>query len=206
VVEVVALTGPLADPREDRHAAVLHREVVDELLDDDGLADAGAAEEPDLATALVGREQVDDLDAGLEGRHVHVEVDQQRRILVDRVVAHGLDGAEAVDRLADDVLDAPERALADRHRDGGAGVLHLQPAHQAVRRVHRDGADGVVAEVHRHLEHEVELAVVDGLVGDPQGRVDAGKPPRRELDVDDRADDLGDRAHREGGIRCCCHG
>jgi hypothetical protein len=53
-VEVVALARPLADAAEHRHAAVLLRDVVDELHDDDGLADAGAAEQADLAAALVG--------------------------------------------------------------------------------------------------------------------------------------------------------
>ena len=35
-------------------------------MNDDGLADAGAAEQADLAAAEVGLEEVDDLDAGLE--------------------------------------------------------------------------------------------------------------------------------------------
>ena len=64
--EVVALAGALADAGEHRDAAVLLGEVVDQLLDDDGLADAGAAEEADLAAAQVRLEQVDDLDPGLE--------------------------------------------------------------------------------------------------------------------------------------------
>jgi hypothetical protein len=42
---------------------VVRRDVVDELHDDHRLADAGAAEEPDLAALRVGREEVDDLDA-----------------------------------------------------------------------------------------------------------------------------------------------
>jgi hypothetical protein len=54
------------DAAERRQAAVLLGEVVDELLDEDGLADAGAAEQADLAALGVGREQVDDLDARLE--------------------------------------------------------------------------------------------------------------------------------------------
>src|SRR6185312_9557952 len=41
--EVVALAGPLADAGEDGETAVLGGDIVDELLDDDGLADAGAA-------------------------------------------------------------------------------------------------------------------------------------------------------------------
>ena len=60
-------------------------DVVDQLLDDDGLADAGAAEEADLAAARVGREQVDDLDAGLERLDLGRLVGERRRRAVDRV-------------------------------------------------------------------------------------------------------------------------
>ena len=63
---VGALAGALADAGEHRDAAVLLGHPVDHLLDDDGLAHAGPAEEADLAALHVGLEQVDDLDAGLE--------------------------------------------------------------------------------------------------------------------------------------------
>src|SRR5579859_6186571 len=64
--QVVAFAGAFAHPGEDRDAAVLAGEVRDQLLDQHRLADAGAAEEPDLAAADVGGDQVDDLDPGLE--------------------------------------------------------------------------------------------------------------------------------------------
>ena len=47
--EVVALARALAHAAERRQAAVLLGEVVDQLLDDHGLAHAGAAEQADLA-------------------------------------------------------------------------------------------------------------------------------------------------------------
>ncbi len=109
VVQVVALARALADAREHREAAVVHGDVVDELLDHDGLADAGAAEEAGLAALGVGLEQVDDLDAGLE------HLDRGRLLVVlgglavDRPALLGLDRAEAVDGLAEDVQD-PTRA------------------------------------------------------------------------------------------------
>jgi hypothetical protein len=65
VIEVVALAGALADAGEHRIAAVRLGDVVDQLHDQHGLADAGAAEQADLAALGVGREQVDDLDAGV---------------------------------------------------------------------------------------------------------------------------------------------
>jgi len=61
VPEVVALAGALADAGEDREAAVLGGNIADELLDNDGLADARAAIGADLAAAGEGRDQVDDL-------------------------------------------------------------------------------------------------------------------------------------------------
>ena len=64
VIEVVAFAGTLADACEHRQAAVLLGDVVDELEHVDGLADAGAAEQADLAALGEGHEEVDDLDAG----------------------------------------------------------------------------------------------------------------------------------------------
>jgi hypothetical protein len=45
---------------------VFTSEVADELHDEDCLADASAAEETDLAAVLVRRDEVNDLDTGLE--------------------------------------------------------------------------------------------------------------------------------------------
>ena len=96
--EVVALAGALAHAAEGGEAAVLLGEVVDELLDDDRLADAGAAEQADLAALGVGREQVDDLDAGLEHLRGRGEVLDRRGGAVDRPALLDLDLVALVDR------------------------------------------------------------------------------------------------------------
>ena len=84
VIEVVALARALADAGEHRIAAMRLGDVVDQLLDQHRLADAGAAEEADLAAARVRREQVDDLDAGDEDLRLGRLVDIGRRFRVDR--------------------------------------------------------------------------------------------------------------------------
>ena len=66
VPEVVAFTGPLTDAGEHGESTVVQGDIVDELHDDDGLADSGAAEEADLAALAVGFEKIDDFDAGFE--------------------------------------------------------------------------------------------------------------------------------------------
>ena len=84
VIEVVALAGALADAGEHRIAAVGLGDVVDQLLDEHGLADARAAEQADLAALGVGREQIDDLDAGDENLRFRRLLDVGGRRLMDR--------------------------------------------------------------------------------------------------------------------------
>ena len=120
--EVVALARALAHPREHGDAAVLLGEVVDELLDDDGLAHARAAEEADLAAAQVGLDEVDDLDAGLEHLELGRLVLEGGGGAVDGVALLGLDRAQLVHGLADHVQHAAEGGRAHGHRDGPAGV------------------------------------------------------------------------------------
>src|SRR3546814_20251260 len=81
---VVAFAGPFADAGEDGVAAMRLRDVVDQLHDRHGLADAGAAEEADLAALGVGRQQVDDLDAGDQHLGLGPLVDIVRGGPVDR--------------------------------------------------------------------------------------------------------------------------
>ena len=83
-IEVVAFARALADAGEHREAAVLLGDVVDQLEDENGLADAGAAEEAGLAALGVRLEQVDDLDAGLEHLDAGGLLVERRRLAVDR--------------------------------------------------------------------------------------------------------------------------
>ena len=81
--EVVALAGPLADAGEHRVAAVLAGDAGDQLREDDRLAEAGAAEQAGLAAADQRRQQVDDLDAGLEQLGLGRQLGERRRLAVD---------------------------------------------------------------------------------------------------------------------------
>ena len=194
-VEVVSFAGAFADAAEHGVAAVLHGQVVDELHEDDGLAHAGAAEEADLPAAGVGRQQVHHLDAGLERLDLGLLVDERRRLAVDRVVLLGFHRRTLVHGLADHVQDAPQGLVAHGHADAGAGVHGVHAADEPLGGVHGDAADGVLAQVLRHLHHQVPLPVVDGLVGDLDGVVDRRQVPVGKLNVDHRAQDLSNLPH-----------
>jgi hypothetical protein len=199
--EVVAFARPLADTGEDRHATVLHRDVVNELLDDDGLADAGAAEQPDLAAADVRLEQVDDLDPRLEHLQLRRLLLERRRLAVDRPALGRLDRAiREVHGLAEHVHHAAERRGADRHRDRRAGVDRLHAALHAVSRLHRDSPHAVLAEVLLDLDDHVDRLATLAVRFDPDRVIDLRQVPAFELDVDHRSDDLDDPADL---LRCC---
>ena len=189
-IEVVALARALADAGEHRHAAVLFRDVVDQLENRDGLADAGAAEQADFSAASERANQVEDLDAGLEDFRLGRLVGKRRRVAMYRHQRSAGDRPALVDRGAGHVHDAAERAWADRHRDWRAGVVGFHPAHEPVGRVHRDAAHGVLAHVLLHFEHEITGLVADGGVGDEQSREDRRQRAGAELDVNHVAEDL----------------
>src|SRR5207302_587814 len=129
--EVVALARALAYAREDGDAAVRPRDVVNQLLDQHRLADARAAEEPDLAALHVRRDQVDHLDPGLEDLNGRLEVLEGRGIAVDRPALHIVARRILlVDRVADDVPEAAERDVADRDGDRLAGVEDVRAARE----------------------------------------------------------------------------
>ena len=180
-------------PGEHREAAVLGRDVADQLLDQHGLADAGAAEQADLAALGEGAEQVDDLDAGLEDLGDRLLLLEGGRRAVDRPAAlasgrpRPLPSSASPSRLK----MRPLVRLADRHRDRRAGVDRTaHAAAAAVGRRHGHAARDVVAEVLAHLEVSRSCARRRDL----QRVVDRGQLPGRERDVDHGAEDLDDPA------------
>ena len=125
-----------------------------------GLADAGAAEQADLAALQVRRQQIDHLDAG--------DQDFRRgRLFLEASAHRGGSGSACV------VLTGPCSSIGSpitfRMRPsvsgptgtviGAAGVHHFLAAHHAVGAVHGDAAHGALAQFLRHFQHQ-------GVVGE----------------------------------------
>ena len=106
MVQIVALTRALADTGEDGITTVGLGDVVDELLNKDGLADTGTAEQTNLSTTGVGGEQVDDLDTGDENLSGGGLLDELRGVSVDGGELVGLDRATLINGVTGDVDDA----------------------------------------------------------------------------------------------------
>ncbi len=194
VIEVVALAGALADAGEYRIAAVRLGDVIDQLHDDDGLADAGAAEQADLAALGIRRQQVDDLDAGHQDRRLGRLIRVERRVLMNGAGFLVRHRAGFVDRVADHINDAAERAFTDRHQYRLAGVGDLLAAHQTFGGIHGDGAHGRFAKMLSDLKHQA-VALILGIQ-----RVEDRRQMILELHVDDGADDLRDTSDLAGHL------
>ena len=148
--EVGAFTGALAHTGEHRHTTVVLGHTTDHLGDEHGLADAGATEQADLATGDVRREQVDDLDAGLEESLRRLErIEVGGRAVDVPPLDVGEVGVVAVEDFAPHVPHVAERAVADRHVDATAGVAHDRATGESVGRLQAHGADAAVAELLR---------------------------------------------------------
>ena len=102
--QVVSFARSLAHATEHGFTTVSLGDVVDQLLNDDGLADAGAAEETDLSALHEGSDEIDDLDSRLEDFGLRFQRDEVRALSVNRP-AFDLGGNRrtVVDRLAEDV-------------------------------------------------------------------------------------------------------
>ncbi len=97
------------------------------------------------------------------------------------------DRAGFVDGIAENVHDATQGGLADRHLDAFAGVVGNEAALESVGGAQCDGAHHAVTELLLHLEgdsHAVDAECVEDL----RHRI------ARKFDVDNGADDLYDFA------------
>jgi len=126
---------------EHRHAAVLQGDVVNQLHDDDGLADAGTAEETDLAPCRYGSSRSMDLDA-VSNIFRSVElILERRRGPVNRTAFLRLHRTvREVHRLA---RGRSVRGRASRDRRAPRSVAEIDGVHsasKAVGRLHRDRA------------------------------------------------------------------
>ena len=144
----VPFAGALADAGEDRVAAVLLGDAGDEFLDDDGLAEPRAAEQARLAAAEERREQVDHLDAGLEHLGLGREVDELRRLAVDRPALGRVSTGPRLSIGSPSRLNTrPSVSLPTGTVTGPPVSTHVHPAAQAVGRAERDRAHASAAEV-----------------------------------------------------------
>ena len=165
--QVVALARSFADTGKHRITAVLAGDTGNQLGEDHRLAQAGTTEQARLAATHQRRQQIDDLDSGLEDFRLRRQLGELRRIPMNGAVLGRGDRATTVDRLAQEVEDPAQRLLAHRHLHRLSGVHYLHAAHQTIGRPQRHAAHAVAAQVLLHLAGQTyrhALVVVCSIV------------------------------------------
>ena len=173
---------------------MLARDIVDQLHDQYGLADARAAEQADLAALGVGRDQVDDLDARFQYLRRALLLVVGGRRSMDWPALHVFRRRLVVNGIAQQVEHSAQRFLTNGYRDRPAHIHRRHAAAQTVRRIHGDTAHHIVADVLRDLGGDLRAVVID------LDRIQQiGKPAAFEANIKHRADDL----HDPTGIFLC---
>ncbi len=204
--KVVAFASALAHAGEHRNTAVLHGDVVDQFHDDDGLADACATEQADLAAAQIRLEQIDHLDTGLKHFETGRLIFKGGRGPVDGQKMRRVDRAHIVHRLPDHIEHAAQRFLADRDRDRHAEADRLHTAHHAFGGLHGDGADATFADVLRRFADDVDRRRdIESFAGNADRREDLRNMSFRKLAVDGWSRDLDHLANDVNRCCYCCH-
>src|SRR5213076_1134003 len=155
VVEIVAFTGAFSDTGKHRDTAVEFRDVVNQLHDDDRLADSGATERANLAAFQEGADQINDLDAGGKNLGRRRLILERWRGTVDRIILLRRDRSAFVHRVAGYIQHPAHDPGADGHGDRLARVLDRQSAFETLGAGHRDGPDTVVPELLLYFESQL---------------------------------------------------
>src|SRR5690606_10833857 len=143
-------TRPLLLPDSDIDTFDAARLLIDDRVDGEGrLARLAVADDERSLAASDRHHRIDRLVAGLHRLAHRLAVDDAGCDALDRRVARGVDGAFAVDRIAERVHDASEQPLADGHFEDAAGRLDRVAFADVLVLAEHDRADRVLLEVQR---------------------------------------------------------
>ena len=150
--KVTALTAALANAGKDGVAAVLGGYVVDQLLDQHGFANTGAAKQADLAALGIRCQQVNDLDAGFQNFGCRFLVLKAGGLAMDGpgrdVCGHG---AFAVNGAAQGVKHAAQGGFAHRGSQAVAQCVHGHPLAKTLAGRKHNAANGGFVHMLRYF-------------------------------------------------------
>jgi len=174
---------------------VLERDIVDELHDDHGLANAGATEETRFPALGIGLEEIDDLDAGLEHLGFGGLLGQRRRFAMDRQAFFRFHRSSSVHGIPEDAEDPAKGLSPYRNRDRLSEIDGLHPPNHAVGGLHGDAPRPVFTQVEGDLGGDIDGHLPHVTVIDDLDRIENRRQVLvGKLHIHHRADDLDDTA------------
>ncbi len=114
-VHLLGLAHALTDAAKQADPRILLGHVVDQLIDQHRLADAGAAKHPRFAAAFQWGQQIDGLDPGFKHLGAGGAIGQRQERPMDGPVILGIDRVTAIHRITEHIEHTPEQCLTHRH-------------------------------------------------------------------------------------------
>ena len=176
--------------------------VIDEFLNQDGLADTSTSEKTDLATTGIRGEEVDNFNTSLKNFGGGGLVNERRGVGMDRAQLDTLDRTTLVNGLPDDVHYSSERGGTNGNENRCTSVDNLLTTDETFCTIHGNGADRVLAQMGRDLKDETASMKVLNLQCIENRRKVVGI----KLDINDGTDDGFYGANSTFGFSCICAG
>jgi len=161
VVEIVTLSSSLADTGKHRVTTMRLSDVVDQLHNEDSLADSGTTEETNLTTLYVWGKKIDDLDTSLENLDGRAGLDEFWWWGVDSLEGVSLDWASLVDWGTNDVDDSAEGGGTDWDHNWVSGVEDVLASNDSLSGIHSNGSDGVLSQMLGNLKNQSVLSALN---------------------------------------------
>ena len=130
VIKIVTFTGPLTHTGKDRVSTEEFRDIVDQLLNKNGLANTRAAKEANLTAFCIGAKQIDHFDTCDKDFRLSRLVHKFWCRGMDWHAGSGFNRAALINRLTNNVHDAAKCFRANWHHDWLAKVSNLLATHK----------------------------------------------------------------------------
>ena len=133
---------------------MLHGNIMDQFLDQNGFSNAGAAKQADLSALRVRFQQIDDLDAGLQDLHRRSLIFKTRSFPVDLPTLRiCFDRLQSVNRGPRHVKHPAKSPAADGNANAPAFRDDLHASSQALAGRQHNAADPLTVYVGKDLHH-----------------------------------------------------
>ena len=156
-IEVTAFPAPLAHTGENRITAVFGGDVVDQFLNEHGLAHARATEKADLATLGIRGKQINHLNAGLQNLLGIASLGKAGSRAIYALPPGVLrEGFAAVHRISQHIEKPPQYPFTHRYTDGMSAGRHFHTARNSFAGAHHNATHQIALQMFGHL-HDAAL-------------------------------------------------
>merc|ERR1719320_996230 len=160
VVQIIALPCPLAHTSKHGVPTMSLGHVVNQLHDEDSLADPGTTKQTNFSSFSIRSQQVDHLDASDEDLLFHAHLFECRCLGMNSLPLVSRDRTSLINRITNNIDDSAQSFRPNRNHDRITSVVHNIASNQSLCTVHSNCPHSILTEVLGHLQDQLGLPVL----------------------------------------------